>query len=184
MSEPYSGPVTDTHEFVQYGAPYANDDICAVCPFPKAAHIAHNNLVVSEVNPALKVQVKDGGTEKTSFQTGAQREIVAGKGRWDLIPFDIIWDLARHFEAGANKYSAHNWEKGLPLSTFFNSSMDHKVDSYMLGLDDEDHPTADIWNAVCYSWTLKMIQAGRRPCSLDDRPIPHDKKGHVRCMEG
>jgi len=37
-------------------------------------------------------QLKDSG-ERTVFDSGAQREIVEGKGRCDLLPLDIVGDI-------------------------------------------------------------------------------------------
>lgn len=128
------------------------------------------------------IQVKDYGVEKTTFDTGGQREIPIGKGRFDLLAPEGITELAQHFEAGARKYADRNWEKGLPLRTFFNSGIDHQRDSYFYGKTDENHEAAWAWNAYCYLVTLRRIQNGQLPCELDDRPLPHEAKGHKHCM--
>lgn len=126
----------------------------------------------------IHIQVKDGGLDRTQFETGGQREIAANKGRFDLIPPEGLTELAQHFEAGAKKYADRNWEKGLPLSTFYNSLMDHLRDSYQYGLTDENHEAAIVWNAICYLTTLRRIQRGQLPSTLDDRPatarVRHD----------
>jgi len=127
----------------------------------------------------MTTQIVDEGHEKTVFAGGGSREIIPGKGRPDLTPPEAEHELEVHFEAGANKYEARNWEKGLPLSTFFNSGMRHFRDSFKKGLVNENHEAAAHWNTACYLATLRRIQNGLLPCELDDRPIPHHKKGHT-----
>ena len=60
--------------------------------------------------------IKDSG-KRSEFETGAVRDIQSGKGRFDLLPWDTIWALAKHFEKGCEKYGDRNWEKGIPLSS-------------------------------------------------------------------
>lgn len=40
-----------------------------------------------------------------------------------------------------------NWEKGIPFSSLYNSAFRH-MNKYMLGLKDEDHLVACIWNLI------------------------------------
>lgn len=53
--------------------------------------------------------IKDSG-DRTKFNSGAVRDLGAGKGRCDLLPACALLRLAKHFEAGAEKYGAR---KGL-----------------------------------------------------------------------
>ena len=48
-------------------------------------------------------KLKDSGTRKV-FETGANRDLSSGKGRFDLVPWETIRALAIHFEKGCNKY--------------------------------------------------------------------------------
>lgn len=88
--------------------------------------------------------IKDSG-ERQQFSTGSVRDTREGKGRYDLIPFEMLERLARHYELGANKYGDNNWTKGQPLSRYFDSASRHML-SWKKGLRDEDHITAAIWN--------------------------------------
>ena len=45
------------------------------------------------------MSIKDSG-ERTEFTTGAQRDMHAGKGRFDLLPWHAIHDVAKHCEEG------------------------------------------------------------------------------------
>ena len=104
--------------------------------------------------------LKDSG-ERTSFESGAVRDMHTGKGRFDLLPMCVLLRLAKHYEAGAIKYEERNWEKGIPCHSFADSAMRHLV-KYMDGWDDEDHLIAAIWNLCCLAWTEE-----KRPDMMD-----------------
>ena len=88
---------------------------------------------------------------RREFDTGAARDMAKGKGRCDLLPACAILRLARHYEAGADKYEARNWEKGLPVSVMIDSAMRHLL-KYMDGQTDEDHLVATAWNIMGAMW--------------------------------
>jgi hypothetical protein len=71
-------------------------------------------------------KVKDSGKEQ-NFGTGAVRDSQEGKGRFDLLPPYALLRLAKHFENGANRYQARNWEKGIPCSRYLDSAFRHLV---------------------------------------------------------
>lgn len=110
--------------------------------------------------------VKDSGNRQV-FSSGAQRDMRAGKGRYDLIPWYAIHRLAVHFENGAKKYGRHNWAKGMPLSDYLDSASRH-IGNAIDGKIDEDHAAAAMWNIACFLATQKMIQDGILPQELDD----------------
>lgn len=58
--------------------------------------------------------IKDSG-DRTEFETGAKRDMHAGKGRMDLLPWYGIMEVSKHCEEGALKYGEHNVDKGIPL---------------------------------------------------------------------
>lgn len=68
--------------------------------------------------------IKDSG-ERTTFSTGAQRDMHGGKGRMDLLPWAAIIEVSKHCEAGALKYGTHNVDKGIPTSSLMDSAMRH-----------------------------------------------------------
>jgi hypothetical protein len=114
-------------------------------------------------------EVKDSG-KRSEFQTGAVRDIQDDKGRFDLLPPEPIWALAIHYQKGSKKYGDRNWEKGIPLSRYYDSATRHLMEFWM-GLDDENHLIAAIWN-LCGLYATKMrIQLGLLPKELDDMPI-------------
>lgn len=46
--------------------------------------------------------IKDSG-DRTEFETGAKRDMHAGKGRMDLLPWYGIMEVSKHCEEGALK---------------------------------------------------------------------------------
>jgi hypothetical protein len=112
--------------------------------------------------------IKDSGTRQ-EFETGAVRDCEAGKGRMDLLPAHALMMLAKHFEAGATKYGDRNWEKGIPLSRFFDSALRHML-KFLDGKRDEPHLVAAVWNLTCLIQTRHWIEEGRLPDTLMDVP--------------
>lgn len=118
-------------------------------------------------------EIKDSG-DRTEFNTGAVRDMHDGKGRFDLLPMCVLMRLARHYEAGAKKYSDRNWEKGIPAHSFADSAMRHLV-KYMDGWDDEDHLIAAIWNLCGLAWTEE-----KKPEMMDIPARLNEGEGFVK----
>ena len=78
--------------------------------------------------------IKDSG-DRTEFETGAKRDMHAGKGRMDLLPWYGIMEVSKHCEEGALKYGEHNVDKGIPLHSLLDSASRHLA-KYMVGMDD------------------------------------------------
>ena len=120
-----------------------------------------------------KFIVKDSG-ERQKFETGAQRDVQSGKGRFDLLPCHAVTRLAQLFENGAVKYGDDNWRKGMPLNRYLDSALRHLI-KFMDGQRDEDHATAVIWNMMCLVESQKIIEDGLLPAELDTlRPVKKD----------
>jgi hypothetical protein len=105
--------------------------------------------------------IKDSG-DRTEFETGAKRDMHAGKGRMDLLPWYGIMEVSKHCEEGAMKYGEHNVDKGIPLHSLLDSASRHLA-KYMVGMDDEDHLRAACWNLL---WALNQRETHPE---LDDR---------------
>jgi hypothetical protein len=112
--------------------------------------------------------LKDSG-ERRQFDTGAVRDRARGKGRFDLLSTQMLMRLARHYEAGAIKYSDRNWEKGMPFSVYVDAAMRHLV-KYLAGWGDEDHLAAAIWNLAAL-----MFMEHKHP-TLND--LPEHEESH------
>lgn len=118
--------------------------------------------------------IKDSG-ERTTFDTGANRDMSKGKGRLDLLPCSAILALARHCEAGALKYGERNVDKGIPQHSFIDSCLRHLF-KYLRGDRDEDHLVAAFWNIA---WALE--QEERKPEMQD---IPARLRAEAEIQEG
>lgn len=95
--------------------------------------------------------IKDSG-ERTTFSTGAQRDMHAGKGRFDLLPWEGIHEVAKLCEEGALKYGEHNVDKGIPQHSLLDSAFRH-LKKHVMGETDEDHLRAAAWNVL---WALQQ----------------------------
>ena len=110
--------------------------------------------------------VKDSGNRRV-FDTGAQRDMAAGKGAFHLLPFFALERVALRFEGGSVKYGDHNWRKGIPTSSFVNSAIRHII-KHVMGFRDEDHLAAAAFNVLCLMETETMIEMGILPPKLND----------------
>ena len=98
-----------------------------------------------------KAEIKDSG-ERTTFETGAVRDMHEGKGRMDLLPWAAIMEVSKHCEAGAITYGEHNVDKGIPTHSLLDSAIRHAA-KYLDGWTDEPHLVAAAWNLL---WAIEM----------------------------
>jgi hypothetical protein len=111
-------------------------------------------------------EVKTESNTPRELGTGAVRDIKDGKGRFDLLPPLAIKRLAKHFQNGAKKYKARNWEKGMETWEYMDSGLRHAFD-VLAGKDDEDHLAAVVWNFLCLMETEERIDLNLLPKELD-----------------
>ena len=112
--------------------------------------------------------IKDSG-ERTTFETGAVRDLHAGKGDMLSLPAKALLRLSLLYEEGAKKYGRFNYLKGIPLSSFIDSAQRHLM-KYVAGWDDEDHLAAAAFNIL---GALQMEEERPDMCDLEWRK---DKK--------
>lgn len=112
------------------------------------------------------MEIKDSG-QRTTFDSGAQRDNGEKKGMGSLISILALQRLSHHMEQGAEKYSIRNWEKGMPLIRYVDAIYRH-LWAWMMGKNDENHLGALLFNAMALSHTYDMIRAGQLPDSLAD----------------
>lgn len=87
------------------------------------------------------------GAKKATFKSGAQRDVRGGKPRPDLVSPFMMMRLGEHMRKGAEKYSEHNWAKGMPYSVYVEGMYRHLL-QYQMGDVKEDHLSALIFNAM------------------------------------
>lgn len=90
--------------------------------------------------------------EQRIFSTGAKRDNATGKGRFDLLPWGAIWEVAKHCERGSLHYGTHNVDKGIPTSCLLDSCIRHLC-KHLMGYTDEPHLVAAAWNVL---WAVQM----------------------------
>lgn len=103
----------------------------------------------------------------TNSVTGGQKgsKIV----RFDLIPWEQMWEVAKLYGKGAQKYDDHNWRKGFNWSLAEASLMRHFT-SFMEGesYDEETechHLSSVVWHALALMYFEKHYP------ELDDRAV-------------
>ena len=95
--------------------------------------------------------IQDSG-ERIQFSTGAVRDMHEGKGRFDLLPWYAIHEVAKHCEDGAKKYGERNVDKGIPQHSLIDSAIRHLV-KYIHNETSEPHLRAACWNLL---WALEQ----------------------------
>lgn len=73
---------------------------------------------------------------------------------YDHLTSTMFLEVAKHFEAGAQKYGEWNWQKGIPVKCYIDSAVRHYL-KYLRGDTDEPHNRAFVWNIMCCIWTCK-----------------------------
>ena len=68
--------------------------------------------------------------------------------------FRMLVGVSRQFEAGANKYSARNWEAGIDIWCYLDSGTRHLI-KFLDGWEDEKHQNSFLWNMFGLLWTLE-----------------------------
>ncbi len=90
-----------------------------------------------------------------------------GKERVDLLPADALMELGKVYGAGARKYAARNWERGMPWSQMLGPLLRHLF-KWMMGenidpTDGQRHIAKVAWNAI------GLLVYELRKIGLDDR---------------
>lgn len=67
--------------------------------------------------------------------------------------YEMLLEVAKHFEAGALKYGENNWQKGLPVNCYIDSALRHYL-KFKRGDDDEPHSRSFVWNLMCCIWEV------------------------------
>ena len=124
--------------------------------------------VETEVETDVNSGIKDSG-ERTTFESGAVRDMHEGKGDMASLPWEAVLRLSKHYEAGAIKYKRWNYRLGIPVSSFIDSACRHLA-KYQCGCDDEDHLAAAAFNILG-----AMLMENTMP-EMVDLPMREGKK--------
>ena len=99
--------------------------------------------------------MEDSGN-RTLFESGAVRDLGVGKGRYDLIPWEAIDELALLMEEGAIKYGERNCYKGIPMHSLLDSAIRH-LSCYMRGMNNENHLRSCMFNVAMAIYMEKKL---------------------------
>jgi len=122
----------------------------------------------TEATQAAERPLQDSGTRRQS-DSGAERDRSSGKGRYDLLSPAAVFRLARVYEKGALKYTARNWERGMPQSWFMDSALRHLF-KHLEGWTDEDHLAQAAWNIDAMIDQEERFNHGLLRQDLNDLP--------------
>ena len=105
------------------------------------------------------MKMAKGQGELGETKTGAKRERNDGRGRFDLLPYEGLEELAKWYEAGAEKYGDRNWEKGLEVQDCTNRMVRHSIKAANGWMDEGPfaHYAAVAWNAIAAITLIKRF---------------------------
>ena len=109
------------------------------------------------------------GSEETIHSTGAQRDTRVGKGAFHWMPWTALFLVSRIYENGNKQRGIRNWEKGMPISEYLDSTMRH-ITRYIAGDRAEPHLAQACWNVINALQTAIWVKMGLRPKELNDLP--------------
>ena len=119
---------------------------CDLLPLDVVANIMADNSLNEQVIQKIE-RFMQSGESKYLYLALYAFTLEAG---WNIE--DMLLDVAQHFEAGAEKYGEHNWQKGLPVKSYMDSAIRHYL-KWVRDDDDEPHDRAVCWNIICAIWT-------------------------------
>jgi hypothetical protein len=102
--------------------------------------------------------------------TGSRRDLDEGKPRPDLISPFLKLRLGNQLGLGAVKYGEHNWSKG-QSSARARASLERHLMEADMGLEEEDHLSAALFNIMIMVHNQEMKKLGILPAGLDNWPV-------------
>lgn len=123
-----------------------------------------------------------GQLRKSAEQTVEDPETGGRKGqklaRFDMIPSDVLWELAEHYGKGESKYPSDetglpNWQRGYDWRLSV-AALQRHLHSFLQGEDEDpetgsSHLTAVMWHAIA----LRFFQLHR---------LGHDYRNQTRAL--
>ena len=150
---------------------------CKKCMYRTFCHSYISGFQIEDCMVYIEEQeqtmIKDSGNRR-EFDSGALRDMSEGKGRFDLMPWAALMEVAKHCENGAKKYGEHNVDKGIPTHSFMDSAFRHLA-KHIDGWTDEPHLISAAWNIL---WA---IQTEIKHPELKDVPWKEKKDNEHSC---
>ena len=134
-------------------------------PYP--AGVNWESLTPRQVNEAYAKLSKGKNPNIEKLNSGAHRERKEGKGKFNLLPFRALQQIALRLEEGSKKYGPKDWNKGIPQSMLLDSTLRHLV-QFMKGEKDENHLVASATNILQMVEQQELIKEGKVDKSIND----------------
>jgi hypothetical protein len=90
-----------------------------------------------------------------------------GKLRWDLIPYDSLEEIVKVYTHGAEKYTDHNWRKGMKFSRLYAAIFRHLTAS-IRGEDIDKDSGLNHLSQVAWG-CLTLLNFMKTKPDMDDR---------------
>ena len=102
--------------------------------------------------------VKPGDAPRL-FPSGMHRSDSTGKPNYNLIDLDFLTRFAMHLTRGAEIHGKDNWRKANSQEEYerFQESAFRHLIQWLMGLRDEDHACAVVFNLMCAEHTRKKL---------------------------
>ena len=93
---------------------------------------------------------------KKVFKSGFKKNDFETKTRFDLIPFELLEDIAKHFTYGAKKYGEGNWKLATEneIHILQEAGFRHAI-KWAHNINDEEHGISTITNIIMFEWHKK-----------------------------
>ena len=121
---------------------------CDLLPLNEIAMLYRNDGAIKDVLKSIECFKRTG---QVDYLIGA---LIVFKDVYENSIADMILEVAKHYEEGANKYAERNWEKGIPTHCYIDSATRHLF-KHLRGDTDERHDRAFVWNILGCMWTIK-----------------------------
>lgn len=118
--------------------------------------------------------------------SGAVRDNADNKPLMELLPLDLLMRVSAWYTLGAKKYGDNNWLKGQPQSWCVGSILRH-LTKYCMGMRDEDHLSAIVFNALSMMNVDEYFQDNPELYNANARESvkeKHDDREYVTKIDG
>jgi hypothetical protein len=113
----------------------------------------------------------DAATRKDAQENQAGVKYDTGKPRFDLLPWNALWEVASVMEYGAKKYNDRNWERGMRFGRLTAAAIRHLARWMMREEFDAESGYRHLPMAVCCILMLMGLVADGGFTEFDDRTI-------------
>jgi hypothetical protein len=118
------------------------------------------------VSALLQAKIDSGEVTVTDPDTGGQKG--RKPARFDLLPWNALWEVAEHYGKGAEKYEDRNWERGYDWSLSY-AALQRHLAAWWQG-EDIDTETGSSHLAAAAFHVLALLTFKETHPEKDNRP--------------